>query len=78
MSNALKKLKQTTFSLEGKKHVESIIIESIGSGDGGGNDDQSHGKNRNPAIMIPHGGPHNVSVNSFNAVLAALALENCM
>ncbi|KAI5121465.1 hypothetical protein M0805_003922 [Coniferiporia weirii] len=71
VSMALDRLCQTSFSLPHKPHVESVVIEVI-------NEAASEGKEEsvNPAIMIPHGGPHTSSTNAFNPFYAALALEN--
>lgn len=55
------------YNLPLKRHVESIIVETI-----------DHARDSPaPAVLIPHGGPHNASTNAFNALYAALALEGC-
>ena len=69
---ALDRLAETTFSLPHKPHVESIVIELIDDAENTGREEKI-----NPAIMVPHGGPHLASTNAFNPLYAALVLDHC-
>ncbi len=66
--HSLDRLHHTVISYGERRHVETIVVETI---------DEDVNQTIKPCIIIPHGGPHTASSIAFNPSTAALVFEGC-